>query len=52
MICLVSGGGSALFEQPVDGVTLGDMQETTRQLLRAGAPITALEYACASISPP
>lgn len=42
VLCLVSGGGSALFEQPVDGVTLGDMQETTRQLLRAGAPITAL----------
>jgi len=42
VLCLVSGGGSALFEQPVDGVTLSDMQETTRHLLRAGAPITAL----------
>jgi glycerate 2-kinase len=42
VLCLVSGGGSALFEQPVEGVTLGEMQETTRLLLRAGAPITAL----------
>ncbi|MDQ6603116.1 MAG: glycerate kinase [Chloroflexota bacterium] len=42
VICLVSGGGSALFEKPVDGLTLEDMQHTTRQLIRAGAPITAL----------
>lgn len=42
VLCLVSGGGSALFEQPVEGMTLGEMQETTRLLLRAGAPITAL----------
>ena len=42
VLCLVSGGGSALFEQPVEGMTLAAMQETTRLLLRAGAPITAL----------
>ncbi len=42
VLCLVSGGGSALFEQPVDGVSLRDMQQTTKQLIRAGAPITAL----------
>jgi len=42
VICLVSGGGSAVFEQPVAGITLEDMQETTQQLLHAGAPITAL----------
>jgi len=42
VLCLVSGGGSALFERPVEGVTLADMQQTTRQLIRAGAPITAL----------
>ncbi len=42
VICLVSGGGSALFECPVEGVTLEDMQATTRLLLHAGAPISAL----------
>lgn len=42
VICLVSGGGSALFEKPVDGISLKDMQQTTQQLIRAGAPITAL----------
>jgi glycerate 2-kinase len=42
VICLVSGGGSALFEQPAAGLMLADMQETTHVLLRAGAPITAL----------
>jgi hydroxypyruvate reductase len=42
VLCLVSGGGSALFEQPAPGIAFADMQETTRLLLRAGAPITAL----------
>lgn len=42
VICLISGGGSALFERPVGRVTLEDIQQTTRQLIRAGAPITAL----------
>ena len=42
VICLVSGGGSALFEQPVVGVALTDIQQTTQRLIRAGAPITAL----------
>lgn len=42
VLCLVSGGGSALFECPVEGVTLADVRETTQLLLHAGAPITAL----------
>ncbi len=42
VLCLVSGGGSALFECPVEGLTLEDVRETTRVLLVAGAPITAL----------
>lgn len=42
VLCLISGGGSSLFEKPVVGITLADMQETTDQLLRAGAPISAL----------
>lgn len=39
IINLVSGGGSALFTLPRDGVSLRDMQETTRILLESGADI-------------
>jgi hydroxypyruvate reductase len=39
VLCLISGGGSALFELPVDGVTLDDMRATTDALLRCGATI-------------
>ncbi|MDK2981845.1 MAG: glycerate 2-kinase [Chloroflexota bacterium] len=39
VICLISGGGSALMTLPVAGVNLGDMQAVTRQLLLCGATI-------------
>lgn len=39
VICLISGGGSALIPFPVDGVTLEDKQETTKVLLACGANI-------------
>lgn len=39
VICLISGGGSALMPLPVEGVTLEDKQETTRILLACGATI-------------
>ncbi|KPL78757.1 hypothetical protein ADN00_05835 [Ornatilinea apprima] len=39
LLCLISGGGSALVSLPVTGVTLGDLQELTRQLLACGAEI-------------
>ncbi len=39
VICLISGGGSALMPLPVAGVTLEDKQETTRVLLACGATI-------------
>lgn len=42
IICLLSGGASALLVSPVDGVTLQDKQHTTRLLLNAGASITEL----------
>lgn len=42
VIALISGGGSALLELPVDGVSLDDIARTTDLLLRAGAPIEDL----------
>jgi len=39
VICLISGGGSALLPLPVAGVSLNDKQETTRVLLSCGATI-------------
>ena len=42
VLALISGGGSALLEAPREGLTLDDFQQTTAALLRAGAPIDAL----------
>ena len=42
VICLISGGGSALLPAPIDGVTLADKQAVTRFLSAAGANITEL----------
>ncbi len=39
MLCLVSGGGSALLAAPADGITADDKAAVTRALLRSGAPI-------------
>jgi glycerate 2-kinase len=39
VFCLISGGGSALLPAPVDGVSLGEKQETTRILLESSASI-------------
>jgi len=39
IICLMSGGGSALLVAPVEGVSLEDKQEVTRHLLASGANI-------------
>ncbi|MEZ4497944.1 MAG: glycerate-2-kinase family protein [Thermomicrobiales bacterium] len=42
VLCLISGGGSALFEAPRPPVTLDDLAEVTRLMLRAGATIDEL----------
>jgi glycerate 2-kinase len=39
VLCLLSGGGSALLTLPAAGVTLADKQAMTRALLRSGAAI-------------
>jgi hydroxypyruvate reductase len=42
VLCLISGGGSALLTAPVAPITLDDLRETTRLLLTAGANINEL----------
>ena len=39
LVCLISGGGSALLALPAEGLTLADKQAVTRDLLRSGATI-------------
>lgn len=39
VLCLISGGGSALLAYPAPGLTLADKQEVNRVLLRSGANI-------------
>lgn len=39
VLCLLSGGGSALLAAPAPGLTLADKQAITRALLRSGAAI-------------
>lgn len=39
LLFLLSGGGSALLESPVNGLSLSDIQEVTKQLLSSGADI-------------
>ena len=42
VICLISGGASALLVSPVDSVTLGDKKIVTELFLKAGASIEEL----------
>jgi len=42
VICLISGGSSALLTLPVSGLTLADLQALTDTLLRSGATIAEM----------
>ncbi len=42
VLFLVSGGGSALFEVPADGVSLADLAQVTKALLASGADIAEI----------
>jgi len=42
LIFLVSGGGSALFELPEEGISFGEIQDITKQLLNSGADIVEI----------
>jgi glycerate 2-kinase len=42
VLCLISGGGSALMTLPVEGITLADMKALTDALLRVGATINEI----------
>jgi glycerate 2-kinase len=39
VLVLISGGGSSLLSLPVPDVTMADLKDVTRELLRCGAPI-------------
>ena len=39
LVCLISGGGSALMAAPLPGVSLSDLQAVTAELLKCGAAI-------------
>ncbi len=42
VIFLISGGGSALFEMPLEGISLKDILDITDQLLKCGADIVEI----------
>ena len=42
VLCVISGGGSALTPCPPEGIALSELQDTTDQLLRSGATINQM----------
>ncbi len=50
VVGLWSGGGSALAEAPIPGITLDDLRRETTALLRAGAPIEVINRRRAELS--
>lgn len=50
VVCLISGGASALLSLPADGITLADKQAINRALLKSGAPIGEMNLVRKSLS--
>ncbi|GGF64732.1 hydroxypyruvate reductase [Azorhizobium oxalatiphilum] len=50
VVCLMSGGASALLTQPAEGLTLADKQALNQQLLKSGAPIGIMNKVRKSMS--
>ncbi|MCD6363241.1 MAG: glycerate kinase [Synergistetes bacterium] len=50
LLFLVSGGGSALFEYPIEGVSLDDLRKVNELLLRSGADIVEINMVRKHIS--
>ncbi len=50
VICLISGGGSALFTLPPDGISLANLADINRQLLASGADIVSMNTVRKSLS--
>jgi glycerate 2-kinase len=50
VICLMSGGASALLTLPIEGVSLEMKQELTRELLSCGAPIDEMNLVRSQLS--
>lgn len=50
VICLISGGGSSLFEVPIDGIDLQTLQELNDYLIKQKIPIHKINYFRKAIS--
>jgi glycerate 2-kinase len=50
VVCLISGGASALLSLPAEGITLADKQGITKALLKSGAPIHEMNKVRKSLS--
>ncbi|MBF9234404.1 glycerate kinase type-2 family protein [Microvirga alba] len=50
VVCLISGGASALLSLPAEGVSLADKQALNRALLKSGAPIGEMNLVRKSLS--
>jgi glycerate 2-kinase len=50
VVCLMSGGASALLSLPAEGVSLADKQTLNRALLKSGAPIGEMNLVRKSLS--
>jgi glycerate-2-kinase len=50
VVCLISGGGSALLENPIEPITLDELRQTTTVLNKSGASIYELNAVRRAIS--